>query len=132
MHLREAVSKAARNLGVVCRAGKLFYRQRVLKGYFNAYVLSSLEYCAPMWMSSAESHLRLLDSTICSVERLCEGELCCLGHRRMVSALLDKIYHRVDRPMNEYRKNLVAAHSTRASAPLGELALVIPRPTLEN
>ena len=47
----------------------------------NAYAVSSLEHCAPVWTSSAESHLGLLDSIICSAERLCEGELCCLGLR---------------------------------------------------
>ena len=36
-------------------------------------------------MSSAESHLRLLDSVVRSAEMLCEGELCCLGtERRLV------------------------------------------------
>ena len=52
-HLREVVSKAARNLGVVRRAGKLFDCPSALKSCFNAYVLSNLEYCAPARMSSA-------------------------------------------------------------------------------
>ena len=49
-------------------------------------------------MSPAKSHLDLLDSIVRSAERLCESELCCLGHKRKVSALclLHKIYHRVD------------------------------------
>ena len=49
-------------------------------------------------MSSAEYHLGLLHSIVHSEERLCEGDLCCLGHKRKVSALylLYKIYHRVD------------------------------------
>ena len=109
----------------VMRAGKLYDYQRVLKSCFNAYILSSLKYCAPVWISLAESHLGLLDSIVRSVERLCESELCCLGHRRTVSAvcLLYKIYRRVDNPMNEYL-NLVAAHNVRASAALGEVASV--------
>ena len=40
-------------------------------------VLPKLEQCAPVWMSCAESHLRLLGSVVRSAERLCEGELCC-------------------------------------------------------
>ena len=49
----------------------------------------------------------LLDSIVHSVERLCEGELCCLGHRRKVGALclLYKIYYGVDYSMNEYLNN---------------------------
>ena len=48
-----------------------------------------------MWISSAESHLCLLDSIGRSAERLCEGELCCLGHRMKGSplCLLYEIYH---------------------------------------
>ena len=38
-------------------------------------------------MLSAESHVGLLDSFVPSPERLCEGELCCLGHSRKVSGL---------------------------------------------
>ena len=81
------MSKAARSLGVVRRAGKLFDCLRVLKGCFNAYILSSSEYFAPVWMSSAESHLGLLDSIVRRTEKLYEGEVCCLGHRRKISVL---------------------------------------------
>ena len=47
-HLREAVSKAARSSGVVCRAGKLLGCLRELKNCFNAFVMSSLEYYVPV------------------------------------------------------------------------------------
>ena len=86
-HLRKVESKAARRLGVVSRAGKLFDCPRVRNRCFNAYVLTSLEYCAPVWMSLGKSQLGLLDSIVRSAERLCEGELCCLGHRSLVFAL---------------------------------------------
>ena len=77
-------------------------------------------------MLSAESHLRLLDDIVCSAERLCEGELCCLGQRRKINALclLYKIYRREDHLMTEYQKHLVAARNIRTSAALGELAAV--------
>ena len=80
-------------------------------------------------MSSAESHLGLLDDTVRSAERLCEGKLCCLRQRIRPNALrlFYKIYHRVDHSMNEHLNNFVVAHNTRASAALGELAPVIPR-----
>ena len=77
--LRGVISMAARNLGVVRRAGKLFDYLHMPKGCFNAYVLSSLEFCAPVRMSSAESHWDLLDSIVCSAERLCEGEFAVWG-----------------------------------------------------
>ena len=75
----------------------------MLKSCFIAYVLSSLEYCGPVWRSSVESYLGLLDGVVRSAERLCEGKISCLGHRRKVS-VLDLLYyinHRVGHPMNE-------------------------------
>ena len=72
----------------------------------------------------------LLDGIVRSAERLCEGELCCLGHRRRVIALhlLYKVYHRVDHLMNEHLNHFVAArNSSRASVALDELTLAIPR-----
>ena len=52
-NLLEVVSKAARSLGVVRRAGEFFDCPRVFRSCFNAYVLFSQEYCDPVWMSSA-------------------------------------------------------------------------------
>ena len=117
-HLREVVSKAARYLGVIRRSGKLFDCPHVLKGGFNHIFY-------PAWSIV----LRVLDSIVRSAERVCVGELCCLGHRRKVSAvgLLYKIYHRVDHPMTQYLKHYVAARNTKASAARSELAVLIPR-----
>ena len=81
----------------------------MLKSCFNAYVLSNLDYCAPVWVSSAESRLGLLDSVARSAERLCEGELCCLGHIRSVSVLylLYRTYNRADPPLPAYLHHFV-------------------------
>ena len=80
-------------------------------------------------MLSAESHLGLLDTIVRSAERLCWGELSCLGLRRKVSALylLYKIYHKVNHPMNEYMNSFVAARNTITSTALSGLALVTLR-----
>ena len=41
------------------------------------YMFFQLGVFAPVWMSSVESHLGLLDSIVRNAERLYEGELCC-------------------------------------------------------
>ena len=68
-------------------------------------------------MSPAKAHLSLLKSAVRSAEELCESELCCLGHRRKVSALflLYKIYHKADHSLHEYLYHFVAARNTRGS-----------------
>ena len=69
-------------------------------------------------MSSVESHLRLLDSFVCSAERLCEGALCYLGHRWKVSSLYVlynyKSNQKVDHPLHEYLHHFVAGRNTKA------------------
>ena len=74
-------------------------------------------------------HVGLGDSVVRSAERLCEGELSCLGHGKKGSALclLFEIYRRVDYSMNEYLHHFIAVRNTRALAALGELAFQIPR-----
>ena len=80
-------------------------------------------------MSSAECHFGLLASVVRSAERLCEGKLCYLRYRRRVGVLclLYRMYHRAGHSLLECLHYLLAARNTRASAALGELALVILR-----
>ena len=46
------------------RTEKLFDCSHVPKSCFNAYPLSSFEYCSLVWMSSAGSNLGLLDKIV--------------------------------------------------------------------
>ena len=82
-----------------------------------------------VWISSAESHLSLIDSVVCSAERLCEGKLFRLGQRKRVSALrvLYESYHIADHLLHEYLHHLVVARNSRVAAALDELAVVISR-----
>ena len=51
-HLRGCVEGSQE---YVCRAGKLLDCPRVLKSFFNAYILPSFEYCTPLGMLSVVS-----------------------------------------------------------------------------
>ena len=121
------------NLGVVGQGVKLFDCPRVLKGFSmhrSCLAWSFVSPCGCRWLNL----FCFFYSIVYSAERLCEGEFCCLGHCRKISALclLCKIYHRVDHSMNKYLKHFVAARNTRASAVLGELASVTPRCRTES
>ena len=78
-------------------------------------------------MSPAESYLNLLNSVVCSEERLYKGELLVWGTEgkleRFVCSI--KFFHIVDRPINEYLHQFVASRNSRSSAALGKLHLVI-------
>ena len=55
---------------------------------FWAFILPVLEYCSPVWMSAATSHLSLLDRVIGQVSQLSGGSVSCnLWHRRKVASL---------------------------------------------
>ena len=47
-----------------------------------------LEFCSPVWMSAAASHLGLLDRVVSNAIRISDGLVVCdLEHRRRVAAL---------------------------------------------
>ena len=113
-----------RQLGVlVSCSGKKSYLIRVWSRAISLYILCLV------WMSSAESHLSLLDSIVLQCGKAVWGWTLLLGHRKKVSALclLYEIYHRTDHSLHEYLHHFLAARNTRASAALNELALMIPR-----
>ena len=101
----------------------------MLKSCLSAHVLSNLDYCAPVWILSAESDLSLLNPVVRSGEMLCEGGLCFPGtERRSVPCVFFyEIYDRADDLLHEYLHHFVTARNTRVSAALCELVLVIPR-----
>ena len=86
----------------------------------SMHVLSSLEYSAPVWMSSEESHLGLLNSIVHSAERSSLG----LGRKGMPCVCSIRL---ITEWITLWMSiNFVAARNIRALAALGELALVIP------
>ena len=117
-HIVNVTSSAARSMGIVRRASKIFGTQEVLTTCFRSYCLSRLEYCAPCWWSSAEMHLGLLDGVVRRGERLCGRRLCDLEHRRHVSCLcmLYKIYNNPDNVLRDALVPAQPARVTRASS----------------
>ena len=70
-----------------CAKQECYLMVHVWSRAVSMHMWSSSEYCVPVWMSSAESHLGLLDGIVRSAVRFREGELCFLRNRRKVSAL---------------------------------------------
>ena len=107
----------------------------MVHAWFRSYVLSRLEYCAPVWVSAASEHLRLLDAVVRRAEALCgRRTLCCLDHRRRVSVLcmLYKIFQNVAHPLNSLLTPFVYARLTRAAVAAHEYCLTRPRHCTEQ
>ena len=62
---------------------------------FWAFILPVLEYCSPVWMSAATSHLSLLDRVVAQVSQLSGGSVSCdLWHRCKVASLC--VFFKID------------------------------------
>ena len=104
-HLRKVVAGASQKLGIMRRAWRVFEDREILLTCFRSFVLPLLEYCSPVWRSSADCHLNLLDRIIGQVSFLLGGDFVCdLWHRRDVAGLcmLYKVLHRDDHPLLSY------------------------------
>ena len=70
-------------VGILRKTMSVFRDVTVVAKCFWAFILPVLEYCSPVWMSAATSHLSLLDRVVSPVGRLSGGSISCdLWHRR--------------------------------------------------
>ena len=87
-HLRSVSSAAAERLGIMRKSWQVFHDRLLLLRSFWSFVLSVFEYCAAVWCSAADSHLKLLYRVVRSAGFLAGGVLeCNLAHRRSVAKL---------------------------------------------
>ena len=96
--VRAIAASASMRVGILRKTMSVFRDVTVVAKCFWAFILPVLEYCSPVWMSAATSHLSLLDR----VGRLSSGSVSCdLWHRRKVASLsvFFKIDSLVDHPV---------------------------------
>ena len=59
-HVRGIVFRVSQRIGILRLVKHIFVDTSVLLRYYFVFVLPILEYCSPVWGSSAECHLQLL------------------------------------------------------------------------
>ena len=102
-HLRSVVKSAAQKIGILRLAWSIYRDENIISRCFWTLILPILEYCSPVWSSSCDGHLALLNRIVGRVTRLSNGLVQCnLDHRRNVAALcmLHKIRGNVAHPLN--------------------------------
>ena len=100
--VRAIAASASMRVGTLRKTMSVFRDVTVVAKCFWAFILPVLEYCSPVWMSAATSHLSLLDRVVSQVGRLSGGSVSCdLWHRRKVACLsvFFKIDSLVDHPV---------------------------------
>ena len=88
----------------------MFQDVDVVERCFWLFILPILEYCSPVWSSTDDCHLALLDRVVSSASFLCHGAIRCdLGHRRYVASLcmFYKIRANCDHPVNQWMPSLL-------------------------
>ena len=101
--VRAIAASASRRVGILKKTMSVFRDVAVVAKRFWAFILPVLEYCSPVWMSAATSHLSLLDRVVGQVSRLSGGSVSCdLWHRHKVASLcvFFKIDSLVDHPVH--------------------------------
>ena len=80
--VKAIATSASKRVGILRKTMRVFRYVAVVAKCFWAFILPVLEYCSPVWMSAATSHLSLVDCVVSQVSRLSGGSVSCdLWHR---------------------------------------------------
>ena len=63
-HIRSISSSIAQKIGLLRKSFRIFRDHDILLKCFNSFILRCLEYCSPVWSSTADFHLKLLDRNL--------------------------------------------------------------------
>ena len=102
-HLRQVASRAGQKTGILRKAARLIASDSaILGGCLRACVLPLVEYSSPVWSSTAETHLSLLDRVFNVASGIGGDASIDLAHRRSVGSLslFWKILHDSSHPMH--------------------------------
>ena len=113
--VRTIAATASMRVGILRKTMSVFRDVSIVAKCFWAFLLPVLEYCSPVWMSAATSHLSLLDRVVSQVSRLSGGSVSCdLWHRRKVAYLsaFFKIDSLVDHPVRVFFSSAVCVEET--------------------
>ena len=122
--VRAIAASASMRVGILRKTMSVFRDVAIVAKFLWEFILPVLEYCSQVWMSTATSHLSLLDHIVSQVGRLSGGSVSCdLWHRRKVASLcvFVKINSLVDHPvgglfpaqyvLRKITRGALAAHS---------------------
>ena len=93
--VRAIAASASMRVGILRKTMSVFRDVAIVANCFWAFILPVLEYCFPVWISAATSHLSLLYRVVSQVSRLSGGSVSCdLWHRRKVVSL--SVFFKID------------------------------------
>ena len=107
LQLRNMSRAISPKLGILRKCKKVFENDDILRKSFFSFILPHFEYCSAVWLSAADTHLRLLDRSFNSVKFLLTDLDLDIGHRRDIGALsiLYKIVNDSSHPLHKFLLN---------------------------
>ena len=101
-HLRTVSSSISQKIGILRKCSKIYANDGVMLNCFFSFILPFYEYCIPVWMSSSDSHVSLLDRSFRNIKFIIPDLNIDLSHRRKVSimCILYKIYNNERHPLH--------------------------------
>ena len=122
--VRAIAASASMRVGILRKTMSVFRDVAVVAKCFWAFILPVLEYCSPVWMSAATSHLSLLDRVVSQVGRLSGGSVSCdLWHRRKVASL--SVFFKIDSLVDHPVRGLFPAQYVLRRPTRGALLLTL-------
>ena len=129
--VRAIAASASMRVGILRKTMSVFRDVTIVAKCFCAFILPVLEYCFPVWMSAATSHLSLLDCVVSQVGRLSGLSVSCdLWQRRKVASLsvFFKIDSLVDHPVRGlFPAQYVLRRPTRGALAANSRSFEMPR-----
>ena len=101
-HIRSTVSNISQKVGILRKCRSIYDSNPIVRQCFYSFILPFFEYCAPVWSSAADCHLRLFDRVFNMIRFLLPDININLEHRRSVGSmsLFYKIFRNPSHPLH--------------------------------
>lgn len=126
LHISNMARAISSKLGIFRKCKKI-YEDDITRRCFFSFILPHFEYCSSVWLSAADSHLRLLDR---SIKFLLSDLNLDIGHRRVIGVLsvLYKIVTGILHPLCKFLPDFYQpARITRSSMTISSVTMLVDR-----
>ena len=130
LHLRSLASSVSCKVGLLRKCSRIYSSDDIVRNCFYSFILPHFEYCHSVWISAAESHLKLLDRTFNQIKFLLPNLEINLRHRRLVGSLsyFFKIMSNSNHPLHcHLPAPSLPARATRQSLIMNDRTLSVNR-----
>ena len=108
-HIRSTASSIAEKVEILRKCMSIYDSQSIIQNCFSSFLLPFCEYCAPVWRSAADSHLKLLNRSINMVRFILPDLKMDLRHRHHVGSL--SLFFKIINNIHHHFFSKIPAHA---------------------